>query len=318
DFLDENAACEFVVFALAGTAFAPEALQRIAGAFERENTACVYGDLEVTDAAGARQLIAFPAFDYERLLDQGYCAHVFALRRELAVAALQAGHANLYRVFNAMLDGGPLAADAILHLPGAIAMLPALALPRAADLLAQASRAHLACRGQEADVSLAAGTLFPAVHVARRRKGGETLSIIIPTRDRPELLEACLRTITPAVARNGGEIIVVDNGSTDPAALAYLSEIARDDATVIRHDGPFNFARLNNEAVRRSQSDLVLLINNDIEARDATARDQAWLDDMLGRIEDPTVGAVGAMLVWPSGIVQHGGVVLHDPARPDE
>src|SRR5262249_43952830 len=40
------------------------------------------------------------------------------------------------------------------------------------------------------------------------------------------------------------------------------------------------------------------------------ASDELWLDEMLGRIAQRDVGAVGAQLIWPSGVVQHGGIVL--------
>jgi GT2 family glycosyltransferase len=69
--------------------------------------------------------------------------------------------------------------------------------------------------------------------------------------------------------------------------------------------GPFNYARLNNLAVRETDADFLLFLNNDVKALDGT-----WLDEMRARLSEPDVGAVGALLAWPSGIVQHGGVVL--------
>ena len=69
--------------------------------------------------------------------------------------------------------------------------------------------------------------------------------------------------------------------------------------------GAFNFARLNNLAVSAAPTELICLLNNDVQARDAT-----WLDEMRSRLVEADVGAVGAQLIWPSGVVQHGGVVL--------
>jgi O-antigen biosynthesis protein len=69
--------------------------------------------------------------------------------------------------------------------------------------------------------------------------------------------------------------------------------------------GPFNFARLNNLAVRACTSDQLLMLNNDIKALDA-----GWLGEMRSRLSEPDVGAVGAALLWPSGMIQHAGVVL--------
>jgi O-antigen biosynthesis protein len=69
--------------------------------------------------------------------------------------------------------------------------------------------------------------------------------------------------------------------------------------------GHFNFARLNNLAANAASGDYLCLLNNDVQALD-----DSWLEEMLGRAAPPDVGAVGALLLWPSGVVQHGGVVL--------
>jgi O-antigen biosynthesis protein len=76
-------------------------------------------------------------------------------------------------------------------------------------------------------------------------------------------------------------------------------------ATILRVPGAFNFARLNNRAARTARGDMLCLLNNDV-----TALDENWLDEMLSRIDETEVGAVGALLLWPSKVVQHGGVVL--------
>ena len=74
---------------------------------------------------------------------------------------------------------------------------------------------------------------------------------------------------------------------------------------MLRVPGSFNFSRLNNRAAEAARGDVLCLLNNDVKALD-----DAWLDEMLGRIADRDVAAVGALLMWPSGVVQHGGVVL--------
>jgi GT2 family glycosyltransferase len=138
-----------------------------------------------------------------------------------------------------------------------------------------------------------------------RRIERPSVSIIIPTRNRLELLRRCLHTIAPACSRGETEIIVVDNDSSEPGMLEFLAAIDGRSARVLRAPGPFNFARLNNIALRNARGEFVCLLNNDVEAIDNT-----WLDEMLSRCSEPDVGAVGALLAWPSGVVQHGGVVL--------
>ena len=301
----EAAACDIVLFAIAGTRFSATALPRILSAFSKfpEATA-VYGDLEIRNDDGRRWPIAFPAFDYERMLEQGYCGYVPAFRRSAVDALLGAGCSDLYRLFNALFDATGTAGASIVHIPGALACLPPIDAPSAARALAAAGSAHLQARGIAAEVTVSEGGAFPAVHV-KRAIAPASVSIIIPTRNRSELLQTCIESIRPAATALGAEIIVIDNDSTEPEALAYLAKIDGSVARVIRVEGPFNFARHNNLAVEAARGDHLCLLNNDVEALD-----NEWLTEMMSRIAEPDVGAVGAMLIWPSGVVQHGGVVL--------
>ena len=295
----------FVVFLPAGTTLAPAALARFAEEFSRHpGAAALYGDLELRGADGVAWPLAFPAFDYERMLEQGYCSLVFALRRDAAERAVAAGAATLFRLFNAVLEGGAAAGDAVVHLPGVLAALPPLDLDALSHALAAATAEHLDRRGAVADIMPGRGQVLPAVRVMREAPR-ERVSIVIPTRNRGDLLETCLESIRPALARCDAEILVVDNDSTERQTLDYLAAIDGRAARVIRAPGPFNFARLNNLAAREAGGTHLCLLNNDVRALDAD-----WLAEMLGRIADPAVGAVGALLQWPSGVVQHGGIVL--------
>jgi GT2 family glycosyltransferase len=299
---------DFVVFALAGTVFEPDALRRILQAFcDFEEAVAVYGDTNVLAADGGVWPLAFPAFDYERLLEQGYCAHLFALRRDIAERLLDASPSNLYRLFNALFDQGSPTAGQVIHLPGALGTLPSFDRSRASVELREATELHLESKKIAATVTSSSPGVLPAVRIQRKQSSGRT-TIIIPTRDRLDLLRDCLTSIEPAAQRSGAEILVVDNDSTDEATLDYLAKITKRGSKrtqVLRVLGPFNFAKLNNIAARTVQSDYLCLLNNDVQANDPD-----WLDEMLGRIAEPDVGAVGALLLWPSGVVQHGGVVL--------
>jgi GT2 family glycosyltransferase len=307
-FLTEDAAdCDFIVFAPAGTEFAPNALQRIAACFDAHaHVSAIYGDLEVITCDGSLWPLAFPAFDYERLLEQGYCALVFALRRQTAARQLARSPASLFRLFNAIFDDDATRHDpSVAHLPGGIAVLPPLDRDAASIALRDATAAHLKARRIDAAVAVSPSTLLPAAHVRRNAPEGRT-SIIILTRNRVELLADCLESLYPVLTHPDVDLLVVDNDSSDDKtirSLALLKEKRR--ARVLPVPGPFNYARLNNLAARETDSDFVLFLNNDVTALDGT-----WLDEMHARLAEPDVGAVGALLAWPSGMVQHGGVVL--------
>ena len=302
----EGVDCDYILFCLAGTVLAPNALQRIGHAFSVFRDAqAVYGDVDVRgDGEASAWPVALTAFDYERMLEQGYCAHLFALRRSTVARCLAAGATDLYRLFNAVLDDENTPSDDVIHLPGSLGLLPVFDRAAASGILAAASLAHLREMGIEADTVTTVGTLFPAVHIIRSAEP-QSVTIVIPTRDRQSLLEACIESIRPVLKRGNVEILVVDNDSTEPHALEYLAQIGKRLVTLMQVSGPFNFAFLNNRAAAAAKTDLLCLLNNDV-----TALDDRWLPEMLGRIVEPSVGAVGACLVWPSGVVQHGGVVL--------
>lgn len=306
-FLEDAAAdAGHIVVTMAGVSLERTALARIAAAFDSHPDAlAMYGDLDFLADDTRLWPLAFPAFDYERLLEQGYCVHLFAVRREALVAAIEAARPdNLYRLFNSLLDRiDPLQAD-ILHLPGALATMPRLDRTTAGALLSAATQLHLQARGVHANVTEQKGNFFPAVRI-KRPVSRQHVTVIIPTRDRVSLLHRCLETITPAVERCHADILVVDNDSAHPRTIDFLSDLPRRGIRTLRIEGPFNFARLNNQAVATLDSDILCLLNNDIEANS-----DDWLEEMLTRLGEPDVGAVGALLTWPGGVIQHGGVVL--------
>jgi len=303
--MGDGADCDLVAFALAGTQFSPSGLQRIAAAFaEFPEAQVVYADLDLSSDDGSVWPLAYPAFDYERMLEQGYCAYLFAMRRRIAEQSLAAGASNLYRVFNSVLDDGTVFSAHIVHLPGPLATLPLLDKSAAGLALIAATGAHLSHRGIQAHTAFRPGGILPAAHILRTYVRVQT-TIIIPTRNRHHLLKTCIESIRPAAERVQAEILIVDNDSSDSDTLDYLIEIEGRVATVLRASGDFNFPRLNNRAAEAARGEVLCLLNNDVKALD----DQ-WLDEMLSRIAERDVGAVGALLVWPSGVVQHGGVVL--------
>lgn len=130
-----------------------------------------------------------------------------------------------------------------------------------------------------------------------------TVSIIIPFRDRPELLRNCLRSLRRSTYKKI-EIVLVDNGSEDPRTARLLASIsAKRNVKLVRCDEPFNFSRLCNLGARKATGDHLLFLNNDTEV--ITRR---WLEHMLLLVADPAVGAVGATLLYPDRTIQHAGL----------
>jgi GT2 family glycosyltransferase len=131
------------------------------------------------------------------------------------------------------------------------------------------------------------------------------VSIIIPTRDRVEVLKKCIDSILRKSTYKNIEILIVDNGSIEDETLRYLNELKERGINVIRDDFEFNFSRLNNIGANLAKGEYLCLMNNDIEVITSD-----WLEEMMSFACQPGVGCVGARLWYPDGRLQHGGVIL--------
>jgi GT2 family glycosyltransferase len=134
------------------------------------------------------------------------------------------------------------------------------------------------------------------------REDWPLVSIVVPTKDSPDEIRRCLDSIFEATRYPLFEVIVVDSGTTDPRALEVLTS---HDVEVVQLEGRFNFSRANNVGVRAANGKHVVLLNNDTEVLCAD-----WLQTLVWHVELPGVGAVGPLLMYADGSVQHAGVVL--------
>jgi len=132
------------------------------------------------------------------------------------------------------------------------------------------------------------------------------VSLIIPTRDRLDMLSRCVEGIRHATDYAPWEMIIVDNASEKPETLDYLAGLAADPRIrVLRDERPFNYAALNNHAATLARGTVLGFLNNDLAVIGGD-----WLGEMVSHAVRPGVGAVGARLLYEDGTVQHAGVVL--------
>lgn len=133
-----------------------------------------------------------------------------------------------------------------------------------------------------------------------------SVSVIVPTRDRADLLEACLASLSDTSFPDDHEIIVVDNDSQETRTRDLFDQLeATGRARVVARRGPFNFAALANAGVASAGGELVCLLNNDVEIVSPD-----WLSHMAVLAMCDDVGAVGARLLYPDRTIQHAGVAL--------
>lgn len=275
---------------------------RIAAAFAADpDLQAVYGDALVQDRPGGPVLpLLPPVFDAERLMALDYLGPVLACRR----TALDPG-------FDPASPAEAAFRIAELFGPGAVGHLPQiLSVRRAAGAEGRTPhgevvRGHLDRTSRaEARVAVAPDGLVQVLHPLPDPR--PLASVIVPTRDRLDLLRPCLDSLRTCTDWPALEILVCDNDSREPETLAYLRALEGEGrGAVVPCPGPFNFAAMNNAAAIRARGRLLVFVNNDVEAFRPD-----WLSLMAREALRPEIGAVGARLLDGAGRIQHGGIVL--------
>jgi GT2 family glycosyltransferase/glycosyltransferase involved in cell wall biosynthesis len=143
--------------------------------------------------------------------------------------------------------------------------------------------------------------------------GSEPLvSVVIPTRDRADLLITSADGVLNHTAYPRLELLIVDNGTAEPDALALLDTLAADDRVrILRRPGPFNWSVLNNAAANEAAGEVLVLLNNDVAVLQPD-----WLTELVSHALQPCVGAVGAKLLYQDGRVQHAGLTTDHAGIP--
>ncbi len=305
-----EAGCDVIGCIRPGDTLAPRALATALQGFAHASAELVYTD---SDHAGAPWFK--PAWNADYALASGYPLELMlvraaAVRDAAARAGLPASQAAF--AWQALGAGMAKGMRAIVHVPHVLYHYNSPLDQAEKEARAHAAQQALAIVEPAATLSQLDGAppepLFRPMRVQRkltRRERATKVSIVIPTRDRVELLERCIDTLGKWTDWPDLEIIVIDNGSTEATTRAWFRKVAKQGVVVMPMPGPFNFAALNNRAIAAAAGDIIGLVNNDIEALHA-----GWLDEIVGQLLRPGVGAVGAKLLWPNGMVQHGGVLL--------
>jgi len=132
-----------------------------------------------------------------------------------------------------------------------------------------------------------------------------SVSLMIPTRDRVDLLRQCVDSILELTTYASYEILILDNGSVESETLAYFAEVqALPNVRVLAYNAPFNYSSINNYGARHCRGEIIGLLNNDIEVISPH-----WLTEMVSHASRPDIGVVGAMLYYPNNTIQHAGVI---------
>ncbi len=261
-----------------------------------------------------------PDFSWAYLLAKDFVAPVVVYDRRLLTAAVESlgrlerqpltAEAAAYAIALEALHG--LAPAEILHLRHPLWLTAAGGAAGESQAgKAEVAREALRRRGIGARVSSRSDD--PAVHeIAFNRTRSPKVSIVIPTKNAGELVEKCIADLRATAAYEPYEIMVIDHESDEPRLREYLAtESVAGRLRVFPYRGSFNYAAMNNAAIKQTDGELVLLLNNDVDGFSP-----GWLDQMVATMElDAKIAAVGALLHYPDGAIQHAGVIL-TPKRP--
>ncbi|TGY90315.1 glycosyltransferase [Marinicauda algicola] len=310
----EQASGEFTAFLDQDDSLAPDALAAIATAFAREPDAIlVYTDEDKLDRRGRPCEPYFkPVFDRALLYRRNYINHLTAIRTGAlrALGGLDGrydGAQDYDLVLRVLERHGP---QAFAHMPRVAyhwrtgRWARSLSQTRAGQVAAArkaALEAHLTRLGQSAEIFAGAELDVRWPVPAQTR-----VSVIIPTRDRLDLIERCVREARASAEGVVCEWILVDNDSVEQDTIAWFErEARRADTRVVRAPGGFNFSHLVNTGAAQARGELLLILNNDVYGGNP-----GWILAMAGEALRPWAGPVGAQLLYPDGRLQHGGIAL--------
>lgn len=309
---------EYIGFLRPSDVMSRHALFSLARALHgRSEAEIVYSDEDKLDQRGRRHQPFFkPDFARDLLYSQNYISHLALYRRQLVqdVGGSRPGFEGseeydlLLRCVDALGDDSK-----ILHVPEVLYHTRDAKGAGAASTALEGDATEGARRALSHHLErVRAGTqvsvTFPGLYRVHWPvpTPAPLVTLIIPTRDRQELLAKCVNSIRKHTTYPRYEILIVDNQSQSAEALAYLDALAREEGIrVVRYDAPFNYSAINNFAAREARGSVLGLINNDVEVINGD-----WLTELVSHALRPDVGCVGAKLYYPDDTIQHAGVVL--------
>ena len=171
----------------------------------------------------------------------------------------------------------------------------------------QALKNHLNRTGQNADVEENVNNSYRVKW--RLSNPSPMVSIIIPTKNKADILSTCIGSILEKTQYKNFEILIIDNSSEDVSALEYFKTIRNNykEIRILEYKSEFNFSAIANYGVQQSKGDIIVLMNNDTEVINSN-----WLCEMVSQCGRDEIGVVGAKLYYPNGQIQHAGVFLFE------
>lgn len=255
-----------------------------------------------------------PDFSWDYLRSSNYICHIFVVRKTIMdkIGGFRSEYDGA-QDFDLILRCCEQAKD-ILHVPKVLyhwRSHPASTAENpeskmyAYEAGKKALEKHYERTGIVADVSMT--KIFGRYRTTYHLQEQALVSVIIPNKDHIDDLKLCLDSMYEKTSYKNFEVIIVENNSTEKETFMFYDQIQMKykNLRVITWKDEFNYAAINNYAVKAANGKYLLFLNNDVEILSVN-----WMDEMLGYCQREDVGAVGARLYFPDDTIQHAGVII--------
>ncbi|WP_250125049.1 glycosyltransferase family 2 protein [Chroococcidiopsis sp. CCMEE 29] len=314
----ELATGEFVTLLDHDDLLTPDALYEVALLLNRHPDAdMIYSDEDKVDEHDQfREPFFKPDWCPDSFLSRNYTCHLGTYRRSLvaAIGGFRAGYEGSqdYDLVLRLTEK----TEKIFHIPKILyhwrihsqsAANDVQAKPYAYIAAEKALSDALCRRGENGRVS-GVPEILGHYNIRYKIEYYQLVSIIIPTKDLGETLDQCLESIFTKSIYPNYEVVVIDNGSTEEYTAQVINKWNTKEPNRFKcyqFDVPFNFSKINNYAVSQTKGEYLLFLNNDIEVISSD-----WIDAMVEQAQRSSIGAVGALLLYPDDTIQHAGIVL--------
>jgi len=279
----------------------PYALQEVAETCQDSNPNLVYSDEDGIDGGGRRQRPVFkPDWSPDLLAGCMYLGRFLAISRQALerIDWLRSEYGAMQEYDAALrLAEGDVS---VVHIPRILYHRRLEEEPGAHEAGRKVLASAVARRGWQAEVEDGPA---PSTYRLRRRPAGCPLASIIVCSRQPRLLRRFLCAMDQYTSYRNREIVVVEHRTGNRTAMDAV--LTGRPCTRVPYEAPFNFARMNNLGASAAKGEVLLFLNDDVEPLTGD-----WLDRMAAQAQRSEVGVVGAKLLYPSGAIQHAGIVI--------
>jgi len=307
---------EYIVLMDNDDELTPDALYEVTKSINEKDAEFIYSDEDKLELDESYSEPHFkPNFSPDMFLSQNYLSHLGVIKKELITKVggwtIGLEGSQDYDLYLKVLEH----TDKIYHISKVLYHWRKVEGSTAAQFsdksyAQEAGRVALqnAVKRRGFDAFVKNGLTAGTYKVEYKIKNEPLISIVIPFKDKPELLDMCIHSILQKSTYQNYEIIGISNNSKEEKTFSMMKLLKEEDKRVnfYEYNEPFNYSAINNYAVNNySQGEHIIFLNNDIKIIT-----NQWIEELLAFSQREDVGVVGAKLYFPDNKIQHAGVIV--------